>query len=65
MCGLAGETESPLRMRSVPHYYPMAAFQLQALVLLPLEGVKHNIALHASQRLNMSDMTGLMDRILS
>lgn len=46
-------------MRSAHHYYPMAAFQLQALVLLPLEGVKHNIPLHASQRLNMSNMTGL------
>lgn len=46
-------------MRSAHHHYPMAAFQLQALVLLPFEGVKHNITLHASQRLNMSNMTGL------
>lgn len=46
-------------MRSAHHYYPMAAFQLQPLVLLPLDGVKHNIALHASQRLNVSNMTGL------
>lgn len=59
MCGLAREAENPLKMRSAHHYYPTAAFQLQALVLLPLEAVKHNIPLHASQRLNMSNMTGL------
>lgn len=59
MCGLASEAENPLKMRSAHHYYPTPAFQLQPLVLLPLEAVKHNIPLHASQRLNMSNMTGL------
>lgn len=46
-------------MRSAHRYYPMPAFQLQPLVLLPLEAVKHNILFHASQRLNMSNVTGL------
>lgn len=59
MCGLAREAENPLKMRSAHHYYPTAAFQLQSLILLPLEAVKHNIPLHASQRLNMSNMAGL------